>query len=47
MRVEEVVFEAHGVSDLGRQVLGALLLHGLTPPFDREGVRLYAMNKGV
>jgi len=31
------VFEADGVTELIQQLLGAVLFHGLTPPFDKEG----------
>ena len=30
-----MVFEADGITDLFQQLPGAVLFHGLTPPFDR------------
>ena len=35
------VFGADGVTELIQQLLGAVLFHGLTPPLDGKGFRLY------
>jgi len=34
------VFGADGVTELIQQLLGAVLFHGLTPPFDKERFRV-------
>jgi hypothetical protein len=36
-----VVLEADGITDLIQSLLGAVLFHGLTPPFDKERFRDY------
>jgi hypothetical protein len=41
LRALGMVFEADGITDLIQQLLGAVLFHGLTPPFDRRGCRVH------